>query len=40
MKTNFKKTETNQYKKYPEYHEAKNEFKQSIKIKPLQFPCN
>ena len=25
MKTNFKKTEQNQYKKYPEYHEVKNE---------------
>ena len=25
MKTNFKKTETDQYKKYSEYHEVKNE---------------
>ena len=25
MKTNFKKTEQNQYKKYPEYREVKNE---------------
>ena len=25
MKTNFKKTETDEYKKYPEYHEVKNE---------------
>ena len=25
MKTNFKKTETDEYKKYPEYNEVKNE---------------
>jgi|TARA_Y100001949_G_scaffold145702_1_gene128970 hypothetical protein len=25
MKTNFKKTETDEYKKYPEYREVKNE---------------
>ena len=25
MKTNFKKTETDEYKKYPEYYEVKNE---------------
>jgi len=25
MKTNFKKTETDEYKKYSEYHEVKNE---------------
>ena len=25
MKNNFKKTETDEYKKYPEYHEVKNE---------------
>ena len=25
MKTNFKKTETDQYKKYSEYHEVKQE---------------
>jgi hypothetical protein len=25
MKTNFKKTQTDQYKKYPEYDEVKNE---------------
>ena len=25
MKTNFKKTKTDQYEKYPEYHEVKNE---------------
>jgi len=31
MKTNFKKTETDEYKKYPEYHEVKNEFNLLIK---------
>ena len=25
MKTNFEKTKSNQYKKYSEYHEVKNE---------------
>ena len=31
---------SNKWEKYCDVCKAKNEFKQSIKIKPLQFPCN